>query len=215
MTLRWKIAQTLEIRWWQNYLKNKETTNYLAAKRDYWQKVLNILQIDIHPNEQILDAGCGPSGIFMILNSCSVNAIDPLLDQYEKNLPHFEKAAYPWVQFYNQSLEKFTIHASYDKVFCLNAINHVADLDLCLDKLVEAIGKNGQLIISIDVHKNKWLKLIFRTFPGDILHPHQHDLKDYVKMLENRECKIVKKVNMKPGRIFDYYCLVVEGGEKV
>ena len=31
MTLRWKIAQAAEIRWWQRYLKNKPTA---FAERD-------------------------------------------------------------------------------------------------------------------------------------------------------------------------------------
>ncbi len=210
MTLRWKIAQALEIRWWRNYLKNKETTDYLAAKKAYWQRVLKTVQLEVKPGEKILDAGCGPAGIFIILNECDVDAVDPLLHKYEENLVHFKKSNYPFVQFYNESLENFTIQKSYDKIFCLNAINHVADLDKSLDKIVAATPTFGQLILSIDVHKYSILKYIFRVLPGDVLHPHQHDLQDYIIMLEKRGCNIVKKVNLKPGRIFDYYCLVVE-----
>jgi 2-polyprenyl-3-methyl-5-hydroxy-6-metoxy-1,4-benzoquinol methylase len=208
MTLRWKIAQALEIRWWRRYLKDKETADYLAAKKAYWQRILKTLQIDIQPNEQILDAGCGPAGIFMILNRNAVDAVDPLLSEYETNLLHFKKDNYSNVHFYNKSLEKFNIEKSYDTVFCLNAINHVADLNLCLNKLVAATAQDGRLIISIDVHKSKVLKAIFRAIPGDVLHPHQHDLQDYIKMLEQRGCKIVKTVCLKPGRIFDYVAII-------
>lgn len=210
MTFRWKIAQLLEIRWWRNYLKDKETTDYLAAKKAYWQRVLQKLQIELQPGERILDAGCGPAGIFMILKEKEVDAVDPLLDEYEQNLPHFKKANYPFVQFYNQPLEKFQIQKKYDTVFCLNAINHVADLPLCLNKIVEATAQNGQLIVSIDVHKSKLLKAIFQAIPGDVLHPHQHDLQDYIKMFTQRDCNIIKTVQLKPGRIFDYVALVVE-----
>lgn len=210
MTLRWKIAQALEIRWWRNYLKNKEASDYLIAKKAYWQRVLTTLQLNIKSGEKILDAGCGPAGIFMILDECEVDAVDPLLNKYEENLPHFKKSNYPFVQFYNQPLENFIINKSYNKVFCLNAINHVADLDKSLDKIAAATPTFGQLILSIDVHKYSLLKYIFRAIPGDVLHPQQHDLQDYIKMLEERGCNIVKKVNLKPGRIFDYYILVVE-----
>ena len=40
MTLRWKIAQAAEIRWWQRYLKNKPTADYAAWKRQYWRDLL-------------------------------------------------------------------------------------------------------------------------------------------------------------------------------
>lgn len=215
MTLRWKIAQALEIRWWRNYLKNKEANDYLVAKKTYWQWVLKTLQLKINPGEKILDAGCGPAGIFIMLEECEVDAIDPLLDRYEEKLPHFKKSNYPFVQFYNESLENFKIAKSYDTIFCLNAINHVADLDKSLDKIVAATPTQGRLILSIDVHKYAVLKYIFRAIPGDVLHPHQHDLQDYITMLEQRGCNIVKKANLKPGRIFDYYILLVERVEEV
>ncbi len=215
MTLRWKIAQSLEIRWWRNYLKNKEKTDYLTAKKAYWVRFLKTLQVEMRPDEKILDAGCGPAGIFMILNECSVDAVDPLVDLYDLQLLHFDKNDYPYVQFYNQSLENFTAAKAYDKVFCLNAINHVADLEVCLDKIVALTPTHGQLILSIDVHKYSFLKALFRVIPGDVLHPHQHDVQDYINKLEKRGCKILKQVCLKPGQIFDYYCLVVEKVDKV
>lgn len=214
MTLRWKIAQAFEIRWWQRYLKDKTTVDYIASKKSYWHRFLQQLELQTPAGERILDAGCGPAGIFMILNECEVNAVDPLVNNYEQELPHFKKADYPNVQFFHQSLEGFKIEKHYNKVFCLNAINHVADLNICLDKIIAATAPDGQLIVSIDVHKSKVLKAIFRAIPGDILHPHQHDLNDYIKMVEVRGCKIVKTVCLKPGRIFDYVGLVVEKVQK-
>ena len=210
MTLRWKIAQALEIRWWQRYLKNKTTTDYIAAKNSYWYRFLQQLELKTRPDERILDAGCGPAGIFIILNEWVVDAVDPLLANYEQALPHFKKAAYPNVQFFQQPLEDFIITKPYNRVFCLNAINHVADLNKCLDKIIAATVPDGQLIVSVDVHKSKFLKAIFRAIPGDVLHPHQHGLEDYVKMLKQRGCKVVKTVCLKSGRIFDYVGLVVE-----
>lgn len=210
MTLRWKIAQALEIRWWQRYLKNKTTTDYITKKQAYWHRILKTLQITIKSGERILDAGCGPAGIFMILNEYEVDAVDPLVNRYEQNLPHFKKENYQNVQFYNESLEDFNIKKYYDVIFCLNAINHVADLNKCLDKIVAATAPHGQFIISIDVHKNKILKAIFRTIPGDVLHPHQHDLQDYIKMLELRGCHIIKTICLKSGQIFDYFVIIGE-----
>ncbi|MBK7873578.1 MAG: methyltransferase domain-containing protein [Saprospiraceae bacterium] len=190
-------------------MQHKDKSEYLAAKKAYWQRFLKTLQIDIHPNERILDAGCGPAGIFIILNEYSVDAIDPLLDYYER-LPHFNKRDYPNVQFYNKSLERVDNQGYYNIIFCLNAINHVADLSKSLDNLVGMLASNGRLIISIDVHKNNFLKHIFRLIPGDILHPHQHGVADYLQMLEQRGCKIEKTICLKQGRIFDYYAIIIK-----
>ena len=226
MTFRWKIAQAAEIRWWQRYLKNKPTTDYTVWKTDYWQKLLAEIGLSAlntegghiphstvvnripNPESRILDAGCGPAGIFMIFKNQKVDALDPLLDEYEATLPHFKKSLYPNVQFYSQSLESFKKQNTYDAVFCLNAINHVADLSRCFDILVASAKKGGKLIVSIDAHNFPMLKHIFQALPGDILHPHQYDLAEYQSMLTERGCTIDNVILKKHEFIFNYYVLV-------
>ena len=213
MTFRWKIAQAAEIRWWQRYLKNKPTADYAVWKTDYWQKLLAEIGLsDLNTEggqKSILDAGCGPAGIFMIFKNQKVDALDPLLDEYEAILPHFKKSFYPNVQFYSKPLENFDKKDAYDAVFCLNAINHVADLARCFDILVAAAKKGGQLIVSIDAHNFLLLKHIFQALPGDILHPHQYDLAEYQAMLTERGCTIDKTILKKYEFIFNYYVLVI------
>lgn len=212
MTFRWKIAQAAEIRWWQRYLKNKPTTDYAAWKTDYWQKLLaeiGLAELNTEGGKNtILDAGCGPAGIFMIFKDQKVDALDPLLDGYEASLPHFKKSFYPNVQFHSQPLESFDKKEAYDAVFCLNAINHVADLARCFDVLVTAAKKGGKLIVSIDAHNHQLLKHIFQALPGDVLHPHQYDLTEYQAMLTSRGCTIDNLILKKPEFIFNYYVLV-------
>lgn len=222
MTLRWKIAQAAEIRWWQRYLKNKPTADYADWKRNYWHALLDrcglsFLNENTEPashtgmgvtSETILDAGCGPAGIFMIFKNQAVDALDPLLDQYEATLPHFKKNDYPNVNFLSQPLEDFNEKGKYDAVFCLNAINHVADLQKSFDILVNSVKKDGHLVVSIDAHNYSFLKKIFQALPGDILHPHQFDLKEYTEMLTSRGCTIEKTLLYKPEFIFNYYILV-------
>ena len=216
MTFRWKIAQAAEIRWWQRYLKNKPTADYAVWKTDYWQILLAEIGLsDLNTAENteggqksILDAGCGPAGIFMIFKNQKVDALDPLLDEYEATLPHFKKSLYPNVQFYSQPLESFDKQDVYDAVFCLNAINHVADLAHCFNILAAATKKGGQLIVSIDAHNFPLLKHIFQALPGDILHPHQYDLVEYQAMLTDSGCTIDSVILKKHEFIFNYYVLV-------
>jgi 2-polyprenyl-6-hydroxyphenyl methylase/3-demethylubiquinone-9 3-methyltransferase len=208
MQLRWQIAQFFEIHWWQRYLRRQDKVAYLNWKKNYWQQFL--AQADCAPRagEQVLDAGCGPAGIFSILAAQRVDALDPLLDLYAAKLPHFSPADYPNVRFFCQTLESFFPENQYDTIFCLNAINHVADLGKCLDRLVALTCEGGTLAVSIDAHKYKIAKRVLRFLPGDILHPHQFDLEEYRAMFTTRGCALRREVLLKKGGLFDYWLLV-------
>ncbi|MBP6455183.1 MAG: class I SAM-dependent methyltransferase [Chitinophagaceae bacterium] len=210
--LRWKIAQWAERKWWQIYLKNKKTSDYATWKIDYWTNFLEQCkpEISIQENHQILDAGCGPAGLFIALPNHQVTALDPLLDSYEKDLPHFKKSNYPNTTFITSSLEDFDLKNKFDVIFCLNAINHVSDISLAFDKLFQSTKPGAKMAISIDAHKKTFLKKIFQALPGDVLHPHQFDLKDYCTMIEEKNCNVLRKQLLKSESIFDYYLLLVE-----
>lgn len=209
MQLRWQIAQFFEIRWWQHYLSGKEKNDYLNWKKTYWRDLLERLELQVPETARVLDAGCGPAGIFTILDHCkAVDALDPLLERYERDLPHFRRTDYPFVRFYSLPLEGFEPELPYDLVFCLNAINHVEDLSDCFDRLVACTRPGGSLILTVDAHNYGWLKRIFRAFPGDILHPHQYDLPEYEAMLTRRGFRIVRRELLKKERIFSYFALV-------
>lgn len=207
MQLRWQIAQFFEMRWWRRYLSGKEKEAYLDWKKAYWKALLDRLGLHMHASASVLDAGCGPAGIFTVLASHKVDALDPLLDVYEQQLIHFRRSDYPDVHFICLPLEQFTPEKPYDYVFCLNAINHVADLRLCLDRLLACTRKGGNLLISIDTHNYRLLKRLFRLIPGDILHPHQYDLSEYQTMLTSRGFRIDQTVLLKKEWIFSYYLI--------
>lgn len=210
MNKRWKIAQAAEIKWWTSYLKDKDPAMYLEKKRQYWWRILTELDFPLVEGEQILDAGCGPAGIFLILQDQYVDAIDPLLPKYEIQIPYFVKNKFPWVTFYTLALEQLTSKQSYDKIFCLNVINHVANLHLSIRQLIQATKSGGDLLITVDAHNYTFLKKIFQIFPGDILHPHQYSLLEYQKFLHHQSCFIHKTQNLKNGYIFDYWAIWIK-----
>ena len=213
-SIKWKIAQSLEIKWWKRYLSDKNPDEYLKWKKDYWVQLLQEINLqNTVKDKSILDAGCGPAGIFMAFESASsVKAIDPLLDQY-RNLPHFRPNEYSNVDFEKMPLEMLDTQSRYDIVFCMNAINHVSDIHLAYDKLCAAVKDKGILVVSIDAHNHQLLKKIFKALPGDVLHPHQYDLQEYEQFLVQRNFEIKTSLLKTPGRIFDYYILVAEKGK--
>lgn len=208
MQLRWQIAQFFEIRWWQHYLCGKDKNRYLDWKKNYWKALVDRLGLQVEPDVSVLDAGCGPAGIFTILPNNRVDAVDPLLDRYERDLSHFRKSEYLNVRFFSETIEDFQPAQTYDYVFCLNAINHVSDLNFSLDRLTACTRPGGTLVLSVDAHNYGWLKRIFTWIPGDVLHPHQYDLTEYQDMLTRRGWRIEQTVLLKKERIFSYYVMV-------
>ncbi|HET8963228.1 MAG TPA: methyltransferase domain-containing protein [Chitinophagales bacterium] len=211
-SLKWNIAQNAEAQWWQNYLKGKDVTAYHNWKKNYWQNILNSIAnvCSVNPGMEILDAGCGPAGIFMNLTQCNVDAIDPLLENYNSALPHFKKSDYPYVTFYNTPMEQYSTDKQYDIVFCMNAINHVIDMEYSYSLLGKWVKPGGKLVITIDAHNFSFFKYLFRLIPGDILHPHQYDLKEYAGFITRNGCKILMQEKLKSEFFFNHYLQVAE-----
>jgi len=210
-SVKWKIAQQLEYKWWSRYLENKNPEAYLKWKLNYWQDLLKSVEAFISLPEQktVLDAGCGPAGIFMALGNNAVTAIDPLLNKY-KELIHFDETKYPFVAFQQCTIEELDEKDKFDYIFCINAINHVNDLNLSYDKLISTLKPNGYLIISTDAHRSSFLKKIFQWLPGDMLHPHQYSMEEYDAFLKERRMKIIKNMLYKQELIFDYIITIAQ-----
>lgn len=201
---RWRLAQFLELRWWRRYLRRLDWDAYLEDKRRHWRKVLTQLELRLASGERALDAGCGPAGIFTILSEQKVDALDPLLEEYEKKLPGFQRDQFPYVHFQQLMLEQLEVKETYDLIFCMNAINHVADLDLALGRLVQALKPNGTLVLSVDAHRHSFFKFIFRLIPGDVLHPQQDDVADYQRFLGEKGLQVENTLVLKEGWVFNY-----------
>ena len=211
-TLRWRTAQFFESLWWRNYLAKKDVTEYLRLKVLYWNKVLESIasSVKLNPNDKILDAGCGPAGIFIALKEHHVTAFDPLLDTYNQTLQHFKFEMYPAVKFKTDTLESFKSEDQFDVVFCMNAINHVSELDKAFLTLYQLTKPGGKIVVSIDAHNRKFFKQLFRLQPADILHPHQYDLEEYKEMLTSLNCEILLTSLIKEEFLFNHYILVAE-----
>jgi len=205
-TLRWRTAQWLERRWWRRYLKGKSPEEYLTDKRAYWARTLTELNWETVPGRRVIDAGCGPAGIFIHLNDKeSVAALDPLLDKYEDDLPIFNRSDYPAVNFLHQPLEADLPDAqTFEAIYCFNAINHVADWGLALDSLTAMAAPGARMIMTSDVHRHGWLMPIFKALPGDALHPQQHDAAAYRSALEQRGWTIDQEMILRTEAIFEY-----------
>ena len=210
VSIRWQIAQWFELRWWQRYFAGKDKQQYYSWKKQYWQNLLAQVA-DVLPTataHTIADLGCGPAGIFTIFEDKKVTALDPLLDTYEATLPFFRKNDFPYTTFIRQRLEDYQPAEKHNIIFCMNAINHVADIDVAYDRLIGAAIERGYVVVSIDAHNHAFFKTLFRLIPGDILHPHQYDLQEYCQFMTSRGCTILKTHLVKSEFFFSHYVVV-------
>jgi 2-polyprenyl-6-hydroxyphenyl methylase/3-demethylubiquinone-9 3-methyltransferase len=143
----------------------------------------------------------------MILDKCQVDAIDPLLETY-RQMPHFSAEQYPHVQFEDRTLELVEDTAAYDWIFCMNAINHVRDIDFSMQLLTAALKPGGVLVITIDAHNYGMLKHLFRLVPGDVLHPHQYDLDEYHSLATKYGLQYKAHRLLKSESIFNHYLCI-------
>ncbi len=208
-TLKWKLAQYFEIRWWKKYQKDKDIS-YIKSKRNYWNNVLQDISsyTRINKNDVVLDAGCGPSGMYMVLD-CNIDAVDPLLDHYETNIHFFSKSDYSNVNFFCVPFEGFKTTKEYDHIFCMNAINHFSELEFSLDKLHDLLKSNGTLTLGVDVHRSSFLEKIFSFLSFDVLHPHQFTKKGYMSLFQNAQFQVEFSKTIKKGFIFNYELFVL------
>lgn len=210
MQWKWAIAQRLELWWWKRYLRGRKPEDYLTWKQAYWQRFLDSLPRPVlQAPTRILDAGCGPAGIFMALPEHEVTAFDPLLDQYRTKLSVFHEDRFPNVHFEVGLLEE-GLSGNWPVVFCVNAINHVRNWAKALDSLSAMVSTGGWLVVTTDVHRRKAVRNLFRLIPGDMLHPQQHCKEEYVAALRKRGFTIISEEVLTPGRIFDYWRVVAQ-----
>ncbi len=202
---RWQLAQSMEWRWWVYYLGKKDRDIYLRSKGAYWRRVWDQLGLpESAPDWRVLDAGCGPAGLGLIMSGIQVDAVDPLLDIYWSHLNMPRAADFPNVRFHTCTLENYHCPATYDLVFCWNVINHVRDPQTVVANLVNAGRPGATIILSTDVHRREWLASVFRRLPGDVLHPQQYGPAYYQNLLIKNGVQVQSATCWKSSWLFDF-----------
>ncbi len=210
MNLRWNIAQALEVRWWTWYLARKDPASYVQWKKQYWLNFFRKFDLPLAPSGQLLEVGCGPAGAFLILPKERLTVLDPLLPVYRMKHPEIAKTHASQLKSIALPLEVWEPESRFDHIFCFNVINHTAQLELCAEKLAEAMKPGARLYLSVDCHRYSLLKWFFRALPGDVLHPQQLGADEYIELFRKHALQLQDSRLIRREPVFDYQLFIFE-----
>ncbi len=208
MKTRWHIAQATESLWWRWYLHRRNPADYLQWKTEYWRHFFERFELDLQPQGALLEVGCGPAGVGLVLPCERLTLLDPLLKRYQELFPAITQRSLAGCRLVYQPLESWETHEKFEHIYCFNVINHCQDLERCAHKLTYLLQDGGSLYLSTDCHRHESLKLLFRRIPADVLHPQQYDLGDYVALFEGKGLELQATHCVHRGRIFEYQLLI-------
>ena len=194
-----------EFSWWEKFdQKLFDPEAFLTDMQKWFSEILDIVIQDtgIPSQSNLIDVGCGPDGIFQVLQEYNVTAIDPLLLEYER-LSFFKRSWYPFVKFSPSTLEEYVADGhkfEFDLAFCINVLNHIADLKKAIRHLVSLVPQGGSIVVTLDTYDGfrKWIRWKFPEL--DPLHPHAHSVPEYLSLFEQEGCKARRVIKLDPPR---------------
>lgn len=127
------------------------------------------LSIDAFTEREILDVGCGPTGIVYFIAAARRVGVDPLADFYSQWNGQFGEP----VELVSSQAEHMPFGAgSFDAVFCTNCLDHTQDAGAVLREIARVLRPGGLLVLHVDLDSplRKLHKLVKPKTAG-ALHP--------------------------------------------
>ncbi|MCF7859519.1 MAG: class I SAM-dependent methyltransferase [Candidatus Cloacimonetes bacterium] len=208
--VKWKLAQFLELNWWRFYFKDKSKEKYYSDKMKYLLRILKSLEytLDDFTGKNILNAGCGPAGFFILLNEAKITAVDPLLNRYEKKIEFFNMSDYPNVKFESISVEDFQPEIKYEFIFCINMLDHVREPEKVIRVFKNVLADEGKVIVLVDTNKYKLLIKLMNVLPLNPLHPQQLTNEEYINLFKRNNLKPLSNFTFKKKLLYDYKAMI-------
>lgn len=169
-TTKWVHAQEEELACWTTIGPKLRSEAYCQKKREYWRRILAKIGLNEElAASKVLEVGCGPSGLFIVLpDDADITLLDPLLDQYKEVAPHLLDGRHRMV---SQPLEKAKIDGQYEIIFAINCIDHCEDIELFLGKLKQACAKSGRVFLAVNTHLRRWTEQVWQR-AQPLIEPH-------------------------------------------
>lgn len=182
---RWFVAQKAEL---EMILANHKAEDFEAGYKLYSNTLLTKLDkiAPFRREDKLLDVCSGPISFLEFLPESKLKlAIDSNMESYKRKFPYDLKNSQ--VIYKTMLAEKMELgDETFDKVFCLNAIDHVLDYKKTLTEIYRVTKKEGIIGLSFE-NMNYMYKLIYHlNFKklNDIYHPYTLSYADIVKEIK-------------------------------
>jgi len=195
---RWTRAQVAEKRYWESDKAQKSERRYWNVetmstkdRRKYWKGILKYgfkLDYDFLSNKDVLEIGCGPTGIiFQLQEAKSRVGIDPMdLDLLEGDWKRqiLSRAIGERLPFQNDS---------FDAVISFNSLDHVIDPNSIIKEIYRVLRPNGDFLLWLYCLRNCYSILKRSLDKLDSPHPYHFTINEIVAKLTNDSFQIKYK----------------------
>jgi SAM-dependent methyltransferase len=172
--------QEEEIKWWMHNFKQMGLEAFLAVRRDDLHRYFFASAL-LQECGRGLDYGCALVSIFEFAPELHVDAIDPLLPEYDKIYRHHGTVNYVSAP-----------SGLYDWIYCCNVIDHTPDPQTIVDDFKRLLVPLGRLYFEVhfddslgaphfslwrmDTVKKylSWLEVVKERVVRDPVHPQFH-----------------------------------------
>lgn len=182
---RWRHAQAEELNCWTEIRHKLQSAEYIEKKKEYWRRVLRKagLSLDKLHEKRILEVGCGPSGIFLLLEpSSNILLLDPLMNDYKRLAPDLVRSH----RSVSEPLESADLCDRFDVVFAVNCIDHCSDIRLFLERLAAVTAARGTVVLAVNTHLREWTEFVWQKAQRfmEPHHPYHFTADGYSRLLK-------------------------------
>ena len=178
---RWLEAQRLE----DSPDSPEDMREWVEVRRDTWTRLMDYLTREglINSPKRTMDIGGKGTTIFLALRDGERYAVDPVYRDLFQVHPFLrELKEYQGVNFLAAAVEDTTIDQPFDTIFCINALDHVAEVDAIIAKMEELLAPSGTLVLVVDCYADRAVRNLIRWFDVDLPHPHHFLAEDILSL---------------------------------
>lgn len=205
---RWKIAQEAERAFWKRRSRHHDTLEKKRAKinnvHSHYRPTIENLTRELRLSDSIsvLEIGSGPTCIGQLISAKYASYIDPLMDFYRVEF----RDVLPDGELICQKGEEITKgDDSYDLVFCINSLDHMAAPEAALGEVVRVLRPGGFLVLGLFIHPPvsatpKFVTENLLPFFREDAHPHHFTDASIRKLLAMYPLENINEIRIEKNR---------------
>ena len=166
---KWEDSQKNERNFWNwqfgegNQDQFHRNVYYRSLMEGVCSIIKDFLDSQSLDDKTLLDVGSGPEGLLHKLKAKEKYALDPLMDEYGKmGYGISDNDVIPISGSAEEELSDYI--NKFDIIFCLNALDHMCDIEEAIRNIRSALVDNGFLVLMTDVRTERQLDSCHKIF---------------------------------------------------